>query len=196
MRILTSLLLVLWSAACTPKAGRVILVPDRDGHVGVVTVTNAKGSTTLDAPGQGVTVLSGRSPGAPEAVPPSAIQAIFGDALAVEPQAAAVFIVYFPTGSADIDEEGARALEQAVAEIARRQSVDVSVDGHTDTAGDPDVNMKLSLGRAEAVRDRLVRAGVAGGVVTVRYHGKGILLVPTGDNVAEPRNRRVEVVVR
>jgi outer membrane protein OmpA-like peptidoglycan-associated protein len=30
----------------------------------------------------------------------------------------------------------------------------------------------------------------------VAYHGKGEPLVPTGDHVDEPRNRRVEVIVR
>jgi outer membrane protein OmpA-like peptidoglycan-associated protein len=199
MRLGTGLALALAVAAsaCAPKAGRVILMPDRDGHVGVVTVTNAKGSVVLDEPQEGVTVANAQTaPSRPEPVSSKTIQAIFSEALAVEPPAPLVCIVYFATGSADVEAEGARAVENAIAEITRRRSVDVSVDGHSDTAGDPDVNMRLSLARAQAVRDRLVAAGVPAGIITLRYHGKGDLLVPTGDNVAEPRNRRVEVVVR
>ena len=185
------------ASACAPKASRVVLVPDRDGHVGVVSVANAQGSVVLDQAQAGVTIANARSaPSQPAPVSPETIQAIFGEALAVEPAAPEVCIVYFATGSAEIEAEGRQALDVAVAAIARRGSVDVSVDGHTDTAGDPAVNMRLSLARAQAVRDRLVSAGVPAGIITVRYHGKGVLLVPTGDNVDEPKNRRVEVVVR
>jgi outer membrane protein OmpA-like peptidoglycan-associated protein len=175
----------------------VILVPDREGHVGSVSVTNAGGSVVLDEPREGVQIESAdRAPGRPVIVTPETIERLFGEALAVEPVAPLVAIVYFATGSAEISAEGAEVVAAAAREIAKRQSVDVTVDGHTDTAGDPEVNMRLSLARAQAVRDRLVAGGVPPDLITTRYHGKGNLLVPTADNVDEPRNRRVEVVVR
>jgi len=184
-------------AACAPKATEVILVPDREGRVGVVTVTNAKGSATLDEAREGVSVRSAdTAPGRPEVVPSARIQEVFEEALAAEPPAPFVSTIYFATGSAELQVDAAPLIDEAIAEIRRRQSVDVSVDGHTDTAGDPAVNMRLSLARAEAVRDRLVAAGAPPGIISLRYHGKGDLLVRTADNVDEPRNRRVEVVVR
>jgi len=42
----------------------------------------------------------------------------------------------------------------------------------------------------------LVADKIAGDDMTITYHGEGNPLIPTADNVAEPRNRRVEVVVR
>jgi outer membrane protein OmpA-like peptidoglycan-associated protein len=192
-----SIALFVAASACSPKVARVVLVPDREGHVGVVSVTNPAGTSVIEKAGEGVTVASaGKAPSRPQPVPPAAIQQIWGDALAAEPPAPMVTTIYFATGSAAIDADGARTLDGAIAEITRRQSVDVSVDGHSDTAGDPEANRRLSLARAEAVRDRLVAAGVPAAAITLRYHGKGNLLVPTADNVSEPRNRRVEVVVR
>ena len=197
LRTALALVLTVGLTACAPKAAQVVLVPDRDGHVGVVTVTNAKGSATLDEAQEGVRIRSAdTAPGRPEIVPSATIQEIFGVALAAEPPAPLVSIIYFATGSAEIPADAVPVLDEAIAEIRQRQSLDVSVDGHTDTSGDPEVNMRLSLARAEAVRSRLVAAGVPPSIITLRYHGKGDLLVQTADNVDEPRNRRVEVVVR
>ncbi len=42
----------------------------------------------------------------------------------------------------------------------------------------------------------LIDHKVSPGIIEITSHGKRRLLVPTGDQVAEPRNRRVEVTVR
>ena len=54
----------------------------------------------------------------------------------------------------------------------------------------------LSSNRAKAVKDLLVKQGAESNDIRTTSHGKENLLIPTGDNVYEPRNRRVEVVVR
>ena len=56
--------------------------------------------------------------------------------------------------------------------------------------------MSLSLSRALAVKEMLVRQGVASNTIQTTSHGKENPLIATADNVFEPRNRRVEVVVR
>jgi outer membrane protein OmpA-like peptidoglycan-associated protein len=73
---------------------------------------------------------------------------------------------------------------------------EVVVIGHTDTTGTPQSNAELGLRRANAVRALLVQAGLSPSAIDVRSHGEGELLVPTADNVFEPKNRRVEVTVR
>jgi outer membrane protein OmpA-like peptidoglycan-associated protein len=50
--------------------------------------------------------------------------------------------------------------------------------------------------RAEAMRMILENLGVAKDIIQVSSHGEGNPLVPTEDEVSEPRNRRVEVLVR
>lgn len=87
-------------------------------------------------------------------------------------------------------------LDQILKEIRQRDSRDISINGHCDTTGDPETNMQISLARAEKVRSLLVQSGVKAEYLSVAYHGKGNLPVPTADNVPEPRNRRVEVIVR
>jgi outer membrane protein OmpA-like peptidoglycan-associated protein len=58
------------------------------------------------------------------------------------------------------------------------------------------MNLQLSLARARAVAALLAAAGVDPASLEITSHGEANLLVPTGDNVPEPRNRRVEVTVR
>ena len=67
---------------------------------------------------------------------------------------------------------------------------------HTDTVGDEENNAKLSLERAKMVASLLKAAKLDEDKIRVESHGEKNLLIPTPDNTAEPRNRRVEVTVR
>jgi outer membrane protein OmpA-like peptidoglycan-associated protein len=79
---------------------------------------------------------------------------------------------------------------------ADRNSADISINGHTDSAGDDAYNYKLSLRRAEHILRLLEKLGIDPDIVVTNSHGEGNPLVPTADNVYEPRNRRVEVIIR
>ena len=68
--------------------------------------------------------------------------------------------------------------------------------GHTDTVGAATANVGLGLRRANVVRVRLIEAGLDGSAITVTSHGEATLLIPTADDVSEPRNRRVDITVR
>jgi outer membrane protein OmpA-like peptidoglycan-associated protein len=87
-------------------------------------------------------------------------------------------------------------IPEVIRTIRERHSSDVSIVGHTDTMGNREYNYRLSLRRAQAVRQLLVDAGVDPSSFQITSHGKDNPLVPTGDGVAEPRNRRVEITVR
>jgi len=81
--------------------------------------------------------------------------------------------------------------EEAKAELSRADKI--TITGHTDNVGSEDYNMKLSLRRAEAVRDYLVGLGIDPGKLEVKGEG---MTNPMADNsTAEGRakNRRVEV---
>ena len=81
-------------------------------------------------------------------------------------------------------------------DLKQRPVADIVVVGHTDTVGSDAFNDALALQRAETIRVALIRRGIASADVVATGRGKRELLVPTADGVAEPRNRRVEIVVR
>ena len=68
--------------------------------------------------------------------------------------------------------------------------------GHTDRVGSDQQNDVLSLQRAERIRQDLVRLGMATDGIQTVGRGEREPLVPTEDEVPEPRNRRVEITVR
>jgi outer membrane protein OmpA-like peptidoglycan-associated protein len=87
-------------------------------------------------------------------------------------------------------------LAELFAEVAKRAAVEVQVTGHTDRVGTDTDNDRLSLERAEAVRAMLIQRGIQATFIRAVGRGEREPLVPTPDEQSEPRNRRVEVIVR
>lgn len=67
------------------------------------------------------------------------------------------------------------------------------VSGYTDTVGEASANRRLSCRRAQAVRDLLVRQGVPPSYIALFAFGEERPRLSTEDEVAEARNRRVEI---
>ena len=93
-------------------------------------------------------------------------------------------------------ENSLEMIPQILQSISQRNSKNISVIGHSDTAGDRNYNLRLSRERALIVQQILVRRGVDQAYISSTSHGKENPLIKTGDNVEEPRNRRVEVIIR
>jgi outer membrane protein OmpA-like peptidoglycan-associated protein len=194
--IVPCLVMLLMLAACSPQKNIFVLLPDQDGNVGSIEVTNDKGSSVVDKPGECITVAGSSKPQAAPAMNEEQIRATFGEALAAEPIQPQSFLLYFKTDSFELTNGSAALLQPIVDAINKTQSRDISVIGHTDTAGSKEYNLTLSTKRAQTVRDLLVEKGVDASIIQVSSYGEANLLVPTADNVKEPRNRRVEVTIR
>lgn len=69
----------------------------------------------------------------------------------------------------------------------------VQIQGFTDTAGAADRNLALSDARAHDIYNALMGDGVAKARLSAQGFGETRLRVATGDNVSEPRNRRIEL---
>ena len=105
--------------------------------------------------------------------------------------------VEFRSGSADLSAEAIHTLDELGRALASSTlaSYRFRIEGHTDTVGGRDSNMGLSARRAAAVVDYLAtHFQVDRARLEAVGRGEDGLLVPTGDQVAEPRNRRVLVV--
>ncbi len=198
-RLLLTILLCLFAAGCCPKSpkGTFVLLPDPDGKVGKVSVANEKGSRTLDQAGQSVQVPSkAAAPGEIEIIDEARIRSLFGKVLDIQPLLPAKFQLYFEFDSTQLKPESQRELDKLVQAALDRRSMDISVNGHTDRSGDTAYNYQLSLQRARQVQGLMVEKGIDIQIIFTTSHGEGNPLVPTADNVQEPRNRRVEVVIR
>src|SRR5262249_59307070 len=126
----------------------------------------------------------------------AAVRERFGAALDAQPPRPVSFTVYFITNSDELTPESRKTFDQVKTELAKRPVPDIVVIGHTDRVGAVEYNDKLSLVRARAVRTALVAAGIAAERIQEAGRGEREPLVPTADEVAQPRNRRCEINVR
>ncbi len=174
-----------------------VLMPDRDGHVGEAVVTNQGGSQILDKPYQATSISGiGSAPTQPALMEQSEIERDFARALAAEPDPPVVFIFYFNVDFSELTPEYLSLLPNVLAAIKKRDSVDISIVGHCDTAGANSYNFLLSKRRAENLAHILTERGVDESTLSISWHGENDPLIKTGDNIFEPRNRRVEITVR
>ncbi|MDA8124474.1 MAG: OmpA family protein [Deltaproteobacteria bacterium] len=199
------LTILIWGCASAPPPKRpveirpvtqVILLPNPDGKVGSLEVASEEGAQLLSRPWQSTESSGKAMPSAPQVLDETEVRRLFADALEAEPLPPVSFIIYFKSDSATLSKDALAVLNEVNIAIGKRKSTDIIVSGHTDAVGAADYNRTLSLKRAKAVADALASKGVDRQSIAITYHGKGNPLLPTPDNVPEPKNRRVEITVR
>jgi outer membrane protein OmpA-like peptidoglycan-associated protein len=180
-----------------PKQNVFALLPEADGKVGAIAVTNPAGSQELRQANQAVRVeRADVAPSSPFLLDDAAVKRLFGSALEVLPEAEVRFVLYFVEGTDGLTAESTAQLPAIQNTVRQRRSTAISLIGHTDTTGDRQANFQLGLRRAERVAGILKGTGVEETSLFVESHGEADLAVKTPRGVAEQRNRRVEVIVR
>lgn len=181
-------------AACGGQS--IILVADPSGHVGQAEVATAAGMQRLEKSGD-MTQTRGASkpPSAVTTADPHSIATTFAEALAIEPPPPLVFTLMFESGTTQLTAASLDQVAEIVAASQKRPAIRIRISGHTDATGSDKINDALSLERATQVRNLLEQRGIPARLMSVTSHGKGNPAIPTPDGVAEPRNRRVVVIV-
>lgn len=124
------------------------------------------------------------------------VQARYGDVLKMLPPAPEVVVLRFLPGKSQLTPQSEQQLPDLMQRAKARAGGEILVIGHTDRVGTQDANDALSLQRAQAVV-KLIRAiGFPKDLLTAIGRGERDPAVPTADEVAEPRNRRAEIIIR
>jgi outer membrane protein OmpA-like peptidoglycan-associated protein len=180
-------------AAGTPAL--FVVVPSADGHVGRIVVTSGSETRVIDT-AYGAQRVNSDGSVVPVKLSADAVRQDFGPTLDALPGKPASFMLYFLEGKDELTAESKAELQKVFAELRKRPLPDIVVIGHTDTVGGLSYNDRLSLARAERMRMMMADMGIPAERIQAAGRGKRELLVPTGENVGEPRNRRVEISVR
>ncbi len=175
---------------------RVVLLPDSNGKTGAVIVktdtsqqllSTAYGSASVNT--KGVITL--------QAEDAAKVTQRYASTLDARPQPPVSFILYFEFGSAaDIVPAFNPVLAQLLAALPTYPAPEITVIGHTDRVGSLESNDRLSLQRAQTVRDLIVQAGIPSDIIGVSGRGEREPVVATDDEVPEEKNRRVEINLR
>ena len=131
--------------------------------------------------------------GAPPPPPPAPAAA---PAPAAEQAMQNEFLVFFDWDRSDITPASDAIIGDAATAAGNSRAIKLEVIGHTDTSGSPTYNQRLSLRRAEAVRQALIAKGVPASLITIEGRGETDLMVSSGTNVREPSIRRAQMLIR
>lgn len=168
----------------------VVLLPGPDGRVGQVVVQRGSERTVLDQ-----AYAASRS-GQAIRLTQEEVRRDYGQLLAALPPRPVSYVLYFVTGQDELTDDSKADMRRLLDELRTRPRSDIQLIGHTDRVGKDSSNDALSLQRAERVKAELLSLGIAPDRVNSAGRGEREPLVRTADGAEEPRNRRVEVIVR
>jgi len=194
-RYFFAVLAVCTLGACSGPREHFSVLADASGETGKMVMTPHKGGAiTLDKTTATVSVSRGEAK--PTAMSQEALQKQYGAALDAQPKAPVRFTLYFVEGGDALTPESVNDMARVWTEIKQRPAPDVVVVGHTDRVGSIEDNDRLALRRAEKIRTQLLASDLPADSVSASGRGEREPMVPTPDETPEPRNRRVEIIVR
>jgi len=92
--------------------------------------------------------------------------------------------------------ESKPTLDKIVAMLKSEQTMQLIIEGHTDSDGSTEHNQILSEKRAESVKSYLVSAGISSSRLFTKGYGESMPVAPNTTATGKAQNRRVELVVK
>lgn len=158
---------------------------DYNSHSVLIGVRAVFGAAPVKAAPAATTVVAPPPPPPPAPAPVAAPAA---------PTITRNFTVFFDWDRSVLSADAQQVLQNVARDAKAGKIVQINISGHADTSGPADYNQKLSLRRADAVREYLASQGLPANQIAVEAKGETDLLVPTADGVREPSNRRAVIV--
>ena len=103
--------------------------------------------------------------------------------------------VFFDTNKATIKPVSFALLNDVALAMKDNPNIKVEVQGHTDSQGDDDFNLKLSQRRAESVRAYLIKRNVSSDRMEPKGYGETTPIADNRTSAGRAENRRVEFVI-
>jgi outer membrane protein OmpA-like peptidoglycan-associated protein len=104
-------------------------------------------------------------------------------------------VILFQSGSAKLTPDSEAPLDELAADLAICPDTDVHVEGHTDADGPDDVNLILSIARAEAVVAALVERGTAEDRLYAEGYGEFEPVATNDTRQGKQQNRRIAFTI-
>ena len=103
--------------------------------------------------------------------------------------------VLFETGKYNLSTDAQLKLAKLCGIIQAHPGLNLAIEGHTDTTGSEEFNLKLSQQRADAVRQFLISQGLSADTITSRGLGEDSPIADNATAAGRKLNRRVEIIV-
>ncbi len=190
------ILTILFFMGCASKNSLIILSDNGKKHNAII-ITTDKGSTKVDKVGAEVKLTSKNDvPKVNRIISKQEMRSEFNNVYSAIPKKPVVYIVYFKSNSLELTDKSKKIFTKALNTIKKRSPCAVDIIGHTDTVGSSKINMKLSLNRANFIKSIIGNKRLNIVSLVAKGYGDKILLVKTKKNVAEAKNRNVEIFIK
>lgn len=177
-------------------SSKVVLLEGKKAGSSVVVSTKG-GEQVLDKPNTYTELSSNTSkPSETKVLNKKEVEEQYGSLIQAAPKPPVSYLLYFSAGSTKIAASSKAQFPLIEQAIKERVPCDVNIIGHADREGSKDYNIKLSLKRAKSIRQWLLKRELDIDLITVESYGEEDPIIKTKDGVAEPKNRRVEVLIR
>ncbi len=108
----------------------------------------------------------------------------------------ALYGILFDLDKATLKPESVKQLQYVVTLLLDHPRLKLEIQGHTDSQGSPEYNVKLSQQRAEAVSQYVQLFGISPDRLTAKGYGQNKPVAPNTTEDGRAKNRRVELVKR
>ncbi|HHC11387.1 MAG TPA: OmpA family protein [Campylobacterales bacterium] len=174
-----------------------IVLGDNGKAHNAIIVSTDKGSVRLDKVGSFVDLSSkDKAPSKIKKMSKEEMQKRFQDVIASVPTKPLSYMLYFKSNSLDLTEKSKKILNIALKSIQNRSPCMVDIIGHTDTMGSNEQNIKVSLKRAKYISSIIKKMNIKVEDLSTKGYGEEDLLVKTADNIAQEKNRAVEIFIK
>jgi len=112
----------------------------------------------------------------------------------IEPVDLVLPVVHFPFGGATLSAEALGDLDEVARMLSQHRGIQLQLRGHADGVGNASSNVRLSMQRAQVVRDYLVGKGVAAWRLSVQAVGEKEPVASNATEEGRMQNRRVELL--
>lgn len=114
---------------------------------------------------------------------------------AVAPRAFSLRELNFPTGAAQLSTEGTATATALATLLNQYATARIRIVGHTDNVGLESANQKLSMDRAEALKQALVNQGIAPDRIETAGMGSVQAVADNASEEGRSQNRRIDIEV-
>ena len=103
--------------------------------------------------------------------------------------------VLFETGQTELRDDALESLVEVVDLLQSEPDKFIRIEGHTDSTGNPETNLRISQQRADAVLEALVQLGVDPMRITAIGMGQDFPIATNESDEGRAQNRRVDVIL-
>ena len=106
----------------------------------------------------------------------------------------AILYINFDSGKSTIKNESMPVVDQIIEMMNQAPDIQISIEGHTDSDGKNESNLKLSEARAKAVVEAITKGGIDAARLSSAGFGEEKPIADNSTDEGKAKNRRVELI--